>query len=76
MSNEKTAADTKSEYYAQSIEIAESIGTSTAGQNGAPKRELHRGLKARHISMIALGGTIGKLFVTIQIKEIMIQDIS
>ncbi|KAI7851246.1 amino acid permease/ SLC12A domain-containing protein [Circinella umbellata] len=59
MNNEKTAADTKSEYFAQSIEIAESIGASTTNPNGGQKHELKRGLKARHIQMIALGGTIG-----------------
>ena len=62
MNNEKTAADTKSEYFAQSIEIAESIGASTTNPNGGQKHELKRGLKARHIQMIALGGTIGKFF--------------
>lgn len=44
--------------YASSIEIAESL---TQASDKAPKHELHRGLKARHIQMIALGGTIGML---------------
>ncbi|KAI7875891.1 hypothetical protein K492DRAFT_167729 [Lichtheimia hyalospora FSU 10163] len=42
--------------YASSIEIAESL-TQASDKN--VKHELHRGLKARHIQMIALGGTIG-----------------
>lgn len=44
--------------YASSIEIAESL---TQSSHKGTKHELHCGLKARHIQMIALGGTIGTL---------------
>jgi lysine-specific permease len=42
--------------YATSIEFAESNGSTTTAP---PQAHLHRGLKARHVQMIALGGTIG-----------------
>lgn len=48
-----------SEKYATSVDLAESLGASTASSKGEKQQELHRGLKARHIQMIALGGTIG-----------------
>ncbi|KAI8140674.1 amino acid permease/ SLC12A domain-containing protein [Fennellomyces sp. T-0311] len=43
--------------YANSVELAESVNVS-ASQETDPN-ELRRGLQARHISMIAIGGTIG-----------------
>lgn len=53
MSNEKTL---KEDYAATSIETLESVTESIEQQ----PHQLSRGLKARHIQMIALGGTIGK----------------
>ncbi|KAI9316498.1 amino acid permease/ SLC12A domain-containing protein [Dichotomocladium elegans] len=48
-------ADHEKAQYAASLELAESIPS----RDNAPRHELKRGLKARHIQMIALGGTIG-----------------
>jgi amino acid permease len=43
------------------IEDAESIRSdATTSPSEEKGNSLHRGLKARHIQMIALGGTIGK----------------
>jgi amino acid permease len=55
MSNEKTF---KEDYAATSIETLESVTDNSIVQQ---PHQLSRGLKARHIQMIALGGTIGKL---------------
>ncbi|KAI8085034.1 amino acid permease/ SLC12A domain-containing protein [Halteromyces radiatus] len=55
MSNEKTL---KEEFTTTSIETMESISSNTTDQS-KHKAHLTRGLKARHIQMIALGGTIG-----------------
>ncbi|SAM04455.1 hypothetical protein [Absidia glauca] len=53
MSNEKTL---KEDYAATSIETLESVTDNSIVQQ---PHQLSRGLKARHIQMIALGGTIG-----------------
>jgi amino acid transporter len=46
------------------VEVDEAVSKEQHHANGAPaqvhlEKELHRGLKARHITMIAIGGAIG-----------------
>lgn len=54
--NEKTLKD---DYTTTSIESVTS-NTTPDDQSQQQPHQLSRGLKARHIQMIALGGTIGK----------------
>jgi lysine-specific permease len=44
-------------------EIVDDVGSYTSTDSGGETKghTLQRGLKARHIQMIALGGTIGKI---------------
>lgn len=45
-------------------EIIDDVGSYTSNDSGGETKghTLQRGLKARHIQMIALGGTIGNFF--------------
>ena len=45
----------------QSAEPVDSHSAGHVSENG-PGQSLHRGLKARHITMIAIGGAIGSIY--------------